>query len=412
MPATLNSSATLVWNGPKHVPHLTPGKLSLEIISLWNNAGQHYFHHKELVDVKRVISVVGSFDDPLIQHWFNNNLTLTLLPFSDFLNIFKDRWLKKNWADNVLTRLICSHQDEKDHFEDWVVSLEHVNLLLEGTPGFYDNTRLRHHISANVVRELHLAATCAKILKIEDYKDWKEALADVNARHIEECSLRYKDFEKILNDRTCSAGNTRATMSGSSCVVLDYHSSNPGGIISTSSTSRPLVSSSSTCVPPLTVDERKILHKNNGCYKCRVIFANHSATDCTNGFPNPNMYKTLTTNDIKKASTLCASTKVAAVTSSFAEFSDVTNTYAPSGTIAAMQPLSPYVVCSSVLSSGNDSSESECILSDFFTPHIYWSAVIHSTTSISIPIPMLINCGSPTVLIRASLVADLGLCCF
>lgn len=194
--------AALVWSGPKHVPRLTPGKLSPEILSLWNNAVQHYFRHKEVAETKKVLSVAGGFDDPLIQHWFNNDITLMDLSFTNFLVIFKDRWLRKNWADDILTKLIRSHQDDKEPFEDWVVSLEWINLLLEGTPGFYDDVRLCHHISANAVRELQLATSKADILRIADYKEWKKSLAEVDTRRLEDRAMRVRDFEKIMNNRS------------------------------------------------------------------------------------------------------------------------------------------------------------------------------------------------------------------
>ncbi|KAK7684516.1 hypothetical protein QCA50_012463 [Cerrena zonata] len=175
-PAT--GTATLVWSGLKHVPRLMPGKLTPELIASWYNTVMHYFCHKEIAENRKVISVTGRFDDPLIQHWFNNDLSLSALDFSAFL------------------------QDKKDHFEDWVMSLEHVNLLLEGTPGFYNNTRLHHHIGANAVRELRLACSRAEVLRIKDYKEWKEALSEIDARRLEECAIHFRDLEKMLNDRS------------------------------------------------------------------------------------------------------------------------------------------------------------------------------------------------------------------
>ncbi|KAJ6527227.1 hypothetical protein DFH09DRAFT_1094893 [Mycena vulgaris] len=47
-------------------------------------------------------------------------------------------------------------------------------------------------------------------------------------------------------------------------------------------------SSSSTTgrCPPLTEEERTLLCKNSGCYKCRQVFVEHNSKDCPNGFPS------------------------------------------------------------------------------------------------------------------------------
>ena len=55
--------------------------------------------------------------------------------------------------------------------------------------------------------------------------------------------------------------------------------------------------------PPLTADELKLLCDNTGCFNCRQYFWNHTSTTCTNDFPNPKGYKTLTSADVKAVCT-------------------------------------------------------------------------------------------------------------
>lgn len=197
---------------------------------------------------------------------------------------------------------------------------------------------------------------------------------------------------------------TRApSIAGTSRVMHDYRQSNASVVVSTNSGS-----SSAARVPPLTPEERKLLCDSNGCYKCRIPYTDNSALTCTNGFPNVSTYKTLTLEDVNKAATCCSSKKINAITSPLAEFSDVTNTM----NVGAIHSQSPIAMCSSVLSSGdNDFTDSECV-SDFFAPHVYWPAVIHGPSVISEPIQTLIDCGSPTVLIKESVADQLGLRCF
>lgn len=270
-----------------------------------------------------------------------------------------------------------------------MVSLKQINLLLEGTPGFYDDVRLRHHISVNTVRELRLATSKANILRIADYKKWKESLAEIDSCRLEDHTMRVRDFEKMMNNRSRNNNTTtRAPSSASTSRVMhDYCQSNASVVVSTNSGS-----SSAARVPPLTPEKRKLLCDSNGCYKCQIPYADHSALTCTNSFPNVSTYKTLTLEDVNKAATCRSSKKINAITSPLAEFSDVTNTM----NIGAIHSQSPIAMCSSVLSSGdNNFTDSECV-SNFFAPHVYWPAVIHGPSIISEPIQTLIDCSSPT----------------
>ncbi|KAL6300426.1 hypothetical protein BKA93DRAFT_829134 [Sparassis latifolia] len=89
-----------------------------------------------------------------------------------------------------------------------------------------------------------------------------------------------------------------------------------------------------------------------------------------------------------------------AATSTIEEISDLA--------IAAISapPDSLLMATSSVLGTGDDWVSDEYVLADLTVPHVVWHATILSTSSSapSSPIPMLIDCGSPSVLIRENIV--------
>jgi hypothetical protein len=131
------------------------------------------------------------------------------------------------------------------------------------------------------------------------------------------------------------------------------------------------ISSSSrhfTRLPPLTDDERQLLRDNEGCFKCREPFVQHSSNNCPNGFPDGATYKPLTAASIAAKKTRKNSSTVAVE------------------------------MLSAVLGDESDSSE-ECV-APFTTPHLTWDCPVDSpVVSSSVIVSVLIDHGSPAVLI-------------
>lgn len=158
----------------------------------------------------------------------------------------------------------------------------------------------------------------------------------------------------------------------------------------------------------LTDDNKKLLRDNNGCYKCRHINAGHTSQNCPNGFPVASFYHTLaeqllgknTKKDIKK---------IAAVTLDSNGEQDTNKhmiTVAAIGPVSAVEPDSPLVRCSGVLSSDDGSDDDSVRASLVSSPHLTWNVRVEGPEQHS-PVVALIDTGSPLVLICDDTVARL-----
>jgi hypothetical protein len=137
-------------------------------------------------------------------------------------------------------------------------------------------------------------------------------------------------------------------------------------------------------VPPLTKEERSLLRKNGGCFKCHEPFTKHTTAMCDNGFPDGATYKpitaaTITAKKAKKAGKTIAVVEVAKM-------------------VAVVMP-------SAALGNGTDSDECIALLT---TPLLLWDCLIDGPSS-SERVQALIDDGSAAVLIDEALVAKLGL---
>ena len=164
--------------------------------------------------------------------------------------------------------------------------------------------------------------------------------------------------------------------------------------------------------------ERTLLNDFEGCVKCRKFFAGHRARDCTNDFPSPVGYWTLTMDDVNAARR--RGRAVASIQGgSHNVNTDAAHQSTSSSTsmVAAVMPA----ISSSVLHGDNsnlskDSDDSVSPMPSvpfsvpFSSPHLLWDCVVHDTSSLSeVPLTALMDNGSHVVLIRADLVDRLKL---
>lgn len=169
-----------------------------------------------------------------------------------------------------------------------------------------------------------------------------------------------------------------------------------------SSSSSSTSSSVRTRPPALTDDEKQIIQKFHGCFKCRILNVNHVSENCPNDFPSGVNYKPVTAPSSsapfssKPSYSRPNTVKVATVS----DLLDITNT--PTVMVGA----------TTTLSSGENYSDSDdkCVDPSLqSSSHIIWPAVVHSPASLSSPIEMLIDNSCTTVLIRDDVITRLGL---
>ena len=85
----------------------------------------------------------------------------------------RKRWLKKNWQDDLRTKLSRSRQKDEESFDEWVENLERLNNLLDGHPLALDEQALRQHVKAYAATEVREFTARTEVSTIADYVDWK-----------------------------------------------------------------------------------------------------------------------------------------------------------------------------------------------------------------------------------------------
>ncbi|KAJ8455559.1 hypothetical protein ONZ51_g12409 [Trametes cubensis] len=151
---------------------------------------------------------------------------------------------------------------------------------------------------------------------------------------------------------------------------------------------------------PLSDADRKLLRDNNGCFKCRRINAGHRSAECSIGFPSMSTYVS-PADQLKGKQPKRDVKKVAAVTVENNE-DDATKP-----AVAAIRPTSPLAKSTGILSEG-DSSDDDVRPSVLSSPHLTWLVHVEAPSTVE-PIRVLIDTGSPLVLIRDDVVHRLNL---
>ncbi|KAK7687621.1 hypothetical protein QCA50_008835 [Cerrena zonata] len=280
-PLTMSTNLAYVIASPKNVPILTSGKIQPESLTDWVHKCLQYFKTtRKLLASDHVATAATGLQDPLVQDWYMTDCdTFDLLTFPEFVICMKKRWLNTGWEAEIVTHIIRSQQFESNLFEDWVITLEKKNTLLKGTAFHFDDVRLRAQITANACDDVRDACNLDATRNILDFKDWKEALTRVDAQRVKDRARMDARVNSVIAAQAAhrSAGRSSSSHSQS-------HSTQPSSSSSTSS---------STCnrPPKLTDEEKRLILKYHGCFKCRKLNVNHVSANCPDDFPSPVGYR-------------------------------------------------------------------------------------------------------------------------
>lgn len=271
MDSTGKKIATVQSSGTKHPPTLSSGTLTPETLSVFERHCLYHFIAKKIDDKDQVATIASGFHDPLVQTWyFNDFAKYNALTFTEFMGLVHKRWLKKNWQDELRTRISRSRQREEESFDEWIENLERLNNLLVGHALLLDESGLRQHIKAYSCAEVREYTVRSEVSAVADYLQWKALLGEFDDRHRADRARRDKEIESYLRrfptKGTSHAGPQRNTSSSDS---------------------------TSKVLPKLTDEERSYLRENEGCFKCRKVRAGHTAASCPNGYPDAATYKAL-----------------------------------------------------------------------------------------------------------------------
>lgn len=378
MPST---DATIIQASAKHVPTLTPGDVSPSILMDWANACGYFFEERDIDDAKKVAKILSGLQDPLLRDWIAGDAArIKALDWDSFLEELKLQTLPEHWAQDARNDLLRLRQKDSEAFRTFAIQVEKLNVVLRGTTEHFTPTALRMQFEVAVCDDLssQMRINRAELQAYSDYGKWKNAIITLDNRRINENSR----VARLI--RASSSQGYKSTSSSTHTARNASASSAPPAAAPAGTPDNP---------PRLTDAERALLRENAGCFKCRRFYVSHMSGKCPHGAPPALGYKTRTQADADAAKRAAGRTNVAAITEDLAD------------AIGAVRVDSPIA---GVLGDGSDSSDDDYVRRPLSSPHITWNALILCpdipSTSLR-ALPMLIDTGSPTVLIRDSVVS-------
>ncbi|KAJ7256133.1 hypothetical protein B0H12DRAFT_1016061 [Mycena haematopus] len=397
--STASKYAT-VTRKPGHLPTFHKGEVTALACSEFQDALCNYFAHKDTAADRQVSIALGCFEDMKINNWTRPAVTrerLRKLTFSAFMSEFKKKFLRADWKESTRKEILSSRMKDTESFDDWSTSVMSLAALLADDPAAstvaLDDKRIRHTLEAGMVPDLtHLYSDHATASQIgeDDFDEWLRVVTDIDERRT------YDDarIARILAKRKAGTGTDdtdRASKKSNKGSAPASTSSKPASSASTGSDAKAFC-------PPLTADERELLNEHDGCNKCRQFYAGHKAGKCTNGFPDPATYKTLTAETAAVARKASKGKAVAVVMPAVEDDED-SDDEDDSSMVSTRIPAPEY-----------PRSRSTRVTSRHRAKHLLWDCLIEGPMSnLPLEIRVLIDNGSFLVLIDALLADKLGL---
>ena len=155
-----------------------------------------------------------------------------------------------------------------------------MNCVLRNTRSHLSEERLRDTLEANIDGDLRLLAREADASGKKKLADWMDLMERLDAKR----KMELKRQQEVAADevqRNSSAKRQNSRNSGTFSV----------------SSGR----SDQKRLPRLTQEERDILSKHQGCFKCRRVCQDHRAGGCPHGFPSAENYRPVTMGDVARA---------------------------------------------------------------------------------------------------------------
>ncbi|KAJ2935130.1 hypothetical protein H1R20_g1983, partial [Candolleomyces eurysporus] len=266
----------------KSPPTLSAGKVTSDVLKTWERGCTAYFSQKKVAAGDQVRHVLDSFEETRTINWVGHRREeLAKLKFPEFMKILRKHALENEWHLELKKKLQRRTQSEDEAFEDFANEVCHWNTLLVDAPkSSFSNERLHEILLAGAhddINELYSASDLPD--KYAD-ADWEDAEADVLNDWIADVikidrrvANERKRARKLLEER--KQKNKKFGGGGSIANTAGNGTGSGGG-----------EGQKKTWIPALTEDERKVLQKHHGCFKCRKFYTGHGYRNCENGFPD------------------------------------------------------------------------------------------------------------------------------
>jgi reverse transcriptase-like protein/integrase-like protein/chromodomain-containing protein len=415
-----SNTATLEYLTLHHPPVLTSGELSPRVVMEFEQSCLDYFANAKggVTDELQVIRILPSFQDQLVRDWIAaDRPRLSKLSFKEFIDELRKAFLPRNWEDRLRAQILTERLRPNIRFLTWATSLQTQNCVLRGTTSHLSDSRLRDQIEAGVDEELRLAARKSKAHEATSMRDFLDIYELCDA----ERKVAHKQFRNIIADENRNKRNNKENHSNS------YHPYNQP------SSSRNNNSNTPRRPPKLTEEEKEIIRKHDGCWKCRHIFLpkEHDSNKCA--FPAGENYVALSADFVAKAKRILG-TRTFTDNGFFP--AKKANKPTPAKPIASVTFASPPASSASIIEADSSGSTDDNFVAALFGPvpgtsvigngsfsdgdasvspplkskHFIWNCTVDGPAAeFPLKFATLIDNGAHMVLIRPDAVSQLGL---
>ena len=410
MSNTQKNAGVATSNHPviNHPPVFSEGQITAKELMIFEQDCEAYFLNTKGGDPKeqRVARIITAFKDPLVRDWITSNrATLVKLTFDEFMTQLRDMFLPKDWEENVRTQILGNKMPRNERFILWAQGLQAMNCVLRNTRSHLSEQRLRDTLEANIDGDLRLLAREAGASAKEKLSEWMDLMERLDAKR----KMELKRQREVAADEVQRNSSAKRQNSRNS------------GAFTMSSTRSASGTSDQKRVPRLTQEERDILSKNQGCFKCHRMCQGHRAGDCPNGFPSPENYRPVTMDDVARAKkekkpadnhshqykTGSTSKTVASIQEAPANVSSSAEEMDENAVFAVFGPTASSLVLGNGSFSEGDISVS---LPPLRSKHFVWKCNVDGPNSdFPIAVSSLIDNGAHVVLIRPEIVQKLNL---
>ncbi|KAG1763847.1 hypothetical protein EDD22DRAFT_1050004 [Suillus occidentalis] len=272
----MTKTAIVEQSAPSKPPKLTAGEITPQVALDWENACETYFMHKSVDPADQVKMIASGMLDPRLRTWYlTRRATLNAGTFAEYMSALRIAWLESNWANKLRKKVLGSRQNNRSFYE-WALDLQNQNALLYGNPSYLSDNQLKDLLDANICDELTVKVFRAKLADDLTLKDWIEEVKSLDEERLEDLASHKKIAEELHKPKRATSSTNKTSSS------KPYNDSSPR-------------------LGSLTENERALLMKHKGCFKCRKFYVSHQSKDCTDGAPDASSYKTLTESDANAA---------------------------------------------------------------------------------------------------------------
>ncbi|KAH9945521.1 hypothetical protein B0H21DRAFT_694142, partial [Amylocystis lapponica] len=289
MVSSKKKSAMVEHPKESQAPKLLAGDLTPEVVNGWKIACERHFRKASLSEELQVSTIASRMDDPRLSVWYNGHRErLDALPFEDFIDEVRKTYLPKDWDSNIRDEVMGARQNEKP-FWDWANEVQEKAAVIANTPNALTEALLKQLIQAGVnprlKKKMNSSRNQADLASRDIFSQWLLGVKDIDEELQEEDDRVAAAVEKIVAENKTTYGVTKGKP-----FQPRTNSAQSNTTKATASGGKALGPS----LPKLTADERLLLQKHRGCFKCRRPNQDHITANCPNDFPDAATYTHIT----------------------------------------------------------------------------------------------------------------------